>query len=82
MWTHIASILIPQLVESPYLQKLQDLFHSEANLSDGVHLTCAGLEGIMGIKKQQYAMHCDAMFNDLRVVYAFSLLSSLGLLIG
>ncbi|KAG6509116.1 hypothetical protein ZIOFF_034510 [Zingiber officinale] len=57
-----------QLVESPYLQKLQDLFHGEANLSDGVHLTCPGLEGIMGIKKQQYAMHCDAMFNDLRLL--------------
>ncbi|KAJ8461639.1 hypothetical protein OPV22_034565 [Ensete ventricosum] len=57
-----------QLVESPFLWKLHDLFSNEINLSDGIHLTPAGLERVIGIKKQQYAMHCTAMSREIRLL--------------
>ncbi|CAL9126780.1 unnamed protein product [Musa textilis] len=57
-----------QLVESPFLWKLHDLFSNEINLSDGIHLTPAGLERVIGIKKQQYVMHCTAMSREIRLL--------------
>ncbi|WOL13263.1 protein arginine N-methyltransferase 7 isoform X2 [Canna indica] len=58
-----------QLVESPLLLKLHDLFSNETNISDGIHLTThSGLERVIGIKEQQYAMHSNAMSTDIRLL--------------
>ncbi|XP_010941139.1 protein arginine N-methyltransferase 7 isoform X1 [Elaeis guineensis] len=57
-----------QLVESTFLWKLHDLYNSELNASDGIHLAPAGLERIIHVKQQQYAMHCDAISKELRLL--------------
>lgn len=57
-----------QLVESTFLWKLHDLYSSELNASDGIHLAPAGLERIIHVKPQQYAMHCDAISKEIRVL--------------
>ncbi|XP_024994592.1 protein arginine N-methyltransferase 7 isoform X2 [Cynara cardunculus var. scolymus] len=56
-----------QLVESTYLWKLHDLFNNEANLIDGIHLVPKGKECILRVKPQQFAMHCDAMGEEIRL---------------
>ena len=61
-------VLMSQLVESTFLWKLHDLYNSELNASDGIHLAPAGLERIIHVKQQQYAMHCDAISKELRLV--------------
>ncbi|KAG1359314.1 Protein arginine N-methyltransferase 7 [Cocos nucifera] len=57
-----------QLVESTFLWKLHDLYSSELNASDGIHLAPAGLERIIHVKQQQYAMRCDAISKELRLL--------------
>ncbi|XP_039134647.1 protein arginine N-methyltransferase 7 isoform X1 [Dioscorea cayenensis subsp. rotundata] len=57
-----------QLVESDFLWKMSDLCNNEVSISDGVHLVPAGLEGILGIKPQQHAMHCDALLEEIRLL--------------
>lgn len=55
-------------MESTYLWKLHDLFNNEADMEDGIHLVPKGKENIIGVKPQQFSMHCDAMAEDIRLV--------------
>ncbi|KAF8380497.1 hypothetical protein HHK36_027984 [Tetracentron sinense] len=57
-----------QLVESTFLWKLHDLYNNEAEASDGMHLAPAGLKMIIRVKPQQYAMHCDALSDEIRLL--------------
>ncbi|CAH1424268.1 unnamed protein product [Lactuca virosa] len=57
-----------QLVESTYLWKLHDLLNNEADMEDGIHLVPKGKENVLGVKPQQFAMHCDAMAEDIRLL--------------
>ncbi|XP_076943445.1 protein arginine N-methyltransferase 7-like [Bidens hawaiensis] len=57
-----------QLVESTYLWKLHDLYNNEANVADGIHLVPKGKEGILQVKPQQFAMHCDAFGEDIQLL--------------
>lgn len=63
-------ILMSQLVESTFLWKLHDLYSSELHASDGIHLAPAGLARIINVKQQQYAMHCDTISKEIRLVWA------------
>ncbi|WJX65360.1 Protein arginine N-methyltransferase 7, variant 2 [Trifolium repens] len=55
-----------QLVESTFLRRLHDLHSNEAGVSDGIQLTPPGLESVLGVKRQQYAMHCDPIGEELK----------------
>ncbi|KAH7549614.1 hypothetical protein JRO89_XS13G0056400 [Xanthoceras sorbifolium] len=57
-----------QLVESTSLWKLHDLHTNEAKASDGIHLVPTGLHSILRVKSQQYAMHCDALTNEIKLL--------------
>ncbi|OAY67121.1 Protein arginine N-methyltransferase 7 [Ananas comosus] len=57
-----------QLVESPFLWKMHDLHNNEVNSLDGIHLTPNGLERIISAKPQQYAMHCNAISEGIRLL--------------
>ncbi|KAJ0433260.1 putative methyltransferase [Helianthus annuus] len=57
-----------QLVESTYLWELYDLYNNEANVADGIHLVPKGKESVLRVKPQQFAMHCDAMGEELRLL--------------
>nr|CAD1820737.1 unnamed protein product [Ananas comosus var. bracteatus] len=58
-----------QLVESPFLWKMHDLHNNEVNSLDGIHLTPNGLERIISAKPQQYAMHCNAISEEIRLPF-------------
>lgn len=55
------------LVDSSYLVKLQGLFHDEAEASDGVCLVPDGMDGVLCMKQQQFAMHCDAIKEEIKL---------------
>ncbi|GAU24492.1 hypothetical protein TSUD_156040 [Trifolium subterraneum] len=55
-----------QLVESTFLWRLHDLHSNEAGASDGIRLAPHGLESVLGVKRQQYAMHCDPIGEELK----------------
>lgn len=57
-----------QLVESTYLWQLHDLHRNEAGASDGIRLAPPGLDSVLSVKRQQYAMHCDALGEELKPV--------------
>ncbi|KAK3224891.1 hypothetical protein Dsin_004753 [Dipteronia sinensis] len=57
-----------QLVESTSLWKLHDLYTNEAKASDGIHLVPTGLHTILRVKSQQYAMHCDAITKEIKLL--------------
>ncbi|OAY80147.1 Protein arginine N-methyltransferase 7 [Ananas comosus] len=57
-----------QLVESPFLWKMHDLHNNEVNSLDGIHLTPNGLERIISAKPQQYAMHCNAISEEIQLL--------------
>ncbi|KAK9274977.1 hypothetical protein L1049_022234 [Liquidambar formosana] len=57
-----------QLVESTFLWKLHDLYNNEAQALDSIHLVPTGLETILHVKSQQYAMHCDAIKEEIRLL--------------
>ncbi|XP_042947869.1 protein arginine N-methyltransferase 1.6 isoform X1 [Carya illinoinensis] len=57
-----------QLVESTFLWKLHDLQNNEAEGCDGIHLVPSGLGSILGVKPQQYAMHCDAIKDEIKLL--------------
>lgn len=61
-------LVISQLVESTFLWKLHDLQNNEAEACDGIHLVPSGLGSILGVKPQQYAMHCDAIKDEIKLV--------------
>ncbi|XP_077246907.1 protein arginine methyltransferase 7 isoform X2 [Tasmannia lanceolata] len=56
------------LVESKFLQKLHDLYGSEAHASDDIHLTPSGLKTIICVSPQQYAMHANAISKEIRLL--------------
>lgn len=55
-----------QLVESTFLWRLHDLHSNEAGASDGIRLTPPGLESVLSVKRQQYAMHVDPIGEELK----------------
>ncbi|XP_020584991.1 protein arginine N-methyltransferase 7 [Phalaenopsis equestris] len=57
-----------QLVESTFLWKLNDLHGNEVRASDGIYLSPAGLEKIVHVKLQQYAMHFNSLCNEIRLL--------------
>ncbi|MCH88867.1 protein arginine N-methyltransferase 1.6-like, partial [Trifolium medium] len=57
-----------QLVESTFFWRLHDLHSNEAGASDGIRLSPPGLESVLGVKRQQYAMHCDPIGEELKLV--------------
>ncbi|KAK7330757.1 hypothetical protein VNO77_24956 [Canavalia gladiata] len=57
-----------QLVESTFLWQLHDLHSNEAGASDGIHLTPPGLDGVLSVKHQQYAMHCDPILDEMKLL--------------
>ncbi|KAL8539771.1 hypothetical protein ACS0TY_001394 [Phlomoides rotata] len=57
-----------QLVECTYLRELHDLVHREAEASDGIHLSPSGMTGLLGIKQQQFALHCDAIKDEIKLL--------------
>ncbi|KAK9143042.1 hypothetical protein Syun_012442 [Stephania yunnanensis] len=57
-----------QLVESEFLLKQHDLHNSESKVSDRVHLVPSGMETVVHVKPQQYAMHCDALSNEIKLL--------------
>lgn len=56
-----------QLVESTFLWKLHDLYNNEAKALDGIHLVPTGMDSILHVKSQQYAMHCDAITKEIKL---------------
>ncbi|CAN6215452.1 unnamed protein product [Urochloa humidicola] len=56
------------LVESTFLWKMHDLHSNEANAEDGVWLTPGGAENILSVKRQQHAMQCDALADEIRLL--------------
>ncbi|XP_058091113.1 protein arginine N-methyltransferase 7-like isoform X2 [Magnolia sinica] len=66
--SHGGHVLVSQLVESTFLWKLHDLHGSEVHASDSIHLTPVGLETGICVKPQQYAMHCNAMSSEIRLL--------------
>ncbi|KAF5478490.1 hypothetical protein F2P56_005045 [Juglans regia] len=62
------AITYGQLVESTFLWKLHDLQNNEAEACDGIHLVPSGLGSILGVKPQQYAMHCDAIKDEIKLL--------------
>ncbi|XP_057463971.1 protein arginine N-methyltransferase 7 isoform X2 [Actinidia eriantha] len=57
-----------QLVESKYLWKLHDLFDIEAKASDDIRLVPTKKETILCVKAQQFAMHCDAIKDEIKLL--------------
>ncbi|KAL3497483.1 hypothetical protein ACH5RR_040215 [Cinchona calisaya] len=57
-----------QLVESTCLWKLRDLFNNEAKALDGVYLVPSGADTVLQIKEQQFAMHCDAIKEEIKLL--------------
>ncbi|KAI4315264.1 hypothetical protein L6164_028094 [Bauhinia variegata] len=57
-----------QLVESPFLWQLHDLHSNEASACDGIHLTTPELDSIINVKGQQYAMHCDPIQEEIKLL--------------
>ncbi|KAJ1390116.1 S-adenosyl-L-methionine-dependent methyltransferase [Sesbania bispinosa] len=55
-----------QLVESKFLWQLHDLHNNEAGASDGICLTPPGLDSVLSVKRQQYAMHCDPIGEEIK----------------
>lgn len=61
-------ISLLQLVESTFLWQLHDLHNNEASVSDGIRLTPSGLDSVLSVKHQQYAMHCDPIREEIKPV--------------
>ncbi|EXC28305.1 hypothetical protein L484_011809 [Morus notabilis] len=57
-----------QLVESTFLWRFHDLHNNEAQASDGLRLVPAGFNNILGVKSQQYALHCNAIENEINLL--------------
>ena len=57
-----------QLVESKFLWKLHDLYNNEVKALDNIYLVPSGQETILSTKQQQYAMHCDAIKEEIKLV--------------
>lgn len=47
---------------------MHDIVHREAEASDGIHLVPRGMADLLAVKKQQFAMHCNAIRDELKLV--------------
>lgn len=47
---------------------MHDLVNREVEASDGIHLVPSGMAGLLGMKRQQFGMHCDAIKEELKLV--------------
>src|ERR1044072_3238147 len=70
--SHASLCLFPisllQLVESTFLWQLHDLRNNEAGASDGIRLNPPGLDSVLGVNRQQHAMHCDPIGGEIKPV--------------
>ncbi|XP_078448141.1 protein arginine methyltransferase 7 [Wolffia australiana] len=57
-----------QLVESEFLHKLHDLPTSEIIARNGMRLAPEGLESFIRVNPKQYAMRCDALSDELKLL--------------
>ncbi|XP_054823296.1 protein arginine N-methyltransferase 1.6 [Prosopis cineraria] len=57
-----------QLVESRFLSQLHGLRNNEASLSDGIRLIPPGQDSVLSIKHQQYAMHCNPIREEIKLL--------------
>ncbi|KAL0312911.1 UNVERIFIED_CONTAM: protein arginine N-methyltransferase 1.6 [Sesamum radiatum] len=57
-----------QLVECTYLWEMHDLVNREAGVSDGIRLVPNGMFDLLGVKRQQYAMHCNSMKEGIKLL--------------
>ncbi|KAL0329551.1 UNVERIFIED_CONTAM: protein arginine N-methyltransferase 7 [Sesamum radiatum] len=57
-----------QVVECTYLWEMHDLVNREAGVSDGIRLVPNGMFDLLGIKRQQYAMHCNSMKEGIKLL--------------
>ncbi|KAK4389491.1 protein arginine N-methyltransferase 1.6, partial [Sesamum angolense] len=57
-----------QVVECTYLWEMHDLVNREAGVSDGICLVPNGMFDLLGIKRQQYAMHCNSMKEEIKLL--------------
>ncbi|XP_047948609.1 protein arginine N-methyltransferase 1.6 isoform X1 [Salvia hispanica] len=57
-----------QLVECTYLREMHDLVHGEAEASDGIHLLPSVMPNLLAVKKQQFAMHCNAIKDEIKLL--------------
>lgn len=57
-----------QLVECTSLREMHDLVHREAEASDGIHLLPGGMADLIVVKKQQFALHCNAIKDEIKLV--------------
>ncbi|KAL0395237.1 UNVERIFIED_CONTAM: protein arginine N-methyltransferase 1.6 [Sesamum latifolium] len=48
--------------------QMHDLVNREAGVSDGIRLVPNGMFDLLGIKKQQYAMHCNSMKEGIKLL--------------
>ncbi|GAB2216929.1 hypothetical protein Droror1_Dr00000080 [Drosera rotundifolia] len=62
------AVSIGQLVESEFLRRLHDLYTSERNVTDGIHLVPSGLENVICVKPCQHPMHCDPLEGEVKLL--------------
>ncbi|GAA0168249.1 protein modifying enzyme [Lithospermum erythrorhizon] len=57
-----------QLVENTYLRRLHDLYNNESEVLDEIKLVPKGMGNILSVKRRQYAMHCDAITKEVKLL--------------
>ncbi|KAJ3672642.1 hypothetical protein LUZ60_007363 [Juncus effusus] len=57
-----------QLVECEYLWRNNDLHSQETKASDGIFLSPVGTQKFLFSSKKQYAMHCDPLFQEMKLL--------------
>lgn len=65
---YVGDSILFQLVECTYLREVHDLVHREAEASDGIHLVPSGMTDLLAVKKKQFAMHCNAIKDEIKLV--------------
>ncbi|KAL3829884.1 hypothetical protein ACJIZ3_018686 [Penstemon smallii] len=56
------------LVECTYFWDMHDLVNKEAKASDNIHLVPSGMADLLCIQQKQYAMHCDAFKEEIKLL--------------
>ncbi|KAK4483604.1 hypothetical protein RD792_010803 [Penstemon davidsonii] len=57
-----------QLVECTYFWEMHDLVNKEAKASDNIHLVPSGMADLLCVQQKQYAMHCDAFKEEIKLL--------------
>ncbi|KAL2324800.1 hypothetical protein Fmac_023858 [Flemingia macrophylla] len=65
-------IVYPVEDDNTFLWKLHDLHNNESNVFDGISLTPPGLDSTLSVKRQQYAMHCDPIREEINLILQLS----------